>query len=256
MKESGSPKNVIELRRVHTRLGASQIHEDINMVIRANEITALVGGSGSGKSTLLRAMLKLLRPTSGSIKVLGQELAALDDQGLYLLRRRIGMLFQYSALFSGMTILENISFPFREHTDLSPKMIRELSCLKLGLVGLSAEVGAKYPSELSGGMRKRAALARALALDPELLFLDEPTSGLDPVNASALDDLILELQHSLALTVLMVTHDLDSIWKMADRVAMLGRGTLVAFGDLKEVAASPDPLVRSFFHGDRGQKNG
>lgn len=250
---SNTGEGIIELENISTRFGSSVIHENISMSIRPNEITALVGGSGSGKSTLLREILMLLRPTSGSIKVFGHELTKMTDMELLAIRRGMGMLFQYSALFSGMTILENVSFPLKEHTNLNAKMIRELACIKIQLVGLQADVCAKYPSELSGGMRKRAALARALALDPELLFLDEPTAGLDPVSAGALDDLIVELQNSLDLTVLMVTHDLHSVWKTADRIAMLGRGSLLAFGSINEVAANDDPLVRSFFHGDRGQ---
>ncbi len=247
-----SRKEVIELENITTCFGTSVIHEDISMSIRSNEITALVGGSGSGKSTLLREMLMLQRPTSGSIKVFDQEITEMTDTELLSIRRCMGMLFQYSALFSGLTILENVSFPLREHTGLSAKMIKELACIKIQLVGLEASVCAKYPNELSGGMRKRAALARALALDPQLLFLDEPTAGLDPVSAGALDDLVIELQKSLDLTVVMVTHDLHSVWKMADRLAMLGNARLLAFGSVREVSGSNDPVVRSFFHGERG----
>jgi len=244
---------VVEVEGLSTSFGSHLVHQDINLAVRRGEILALVGGSGSGKSTLLREILLLQRPTGGSIRVFGQEVAMASGKRYIPLRCRMGVLFQYSALFSSLTILENVGLPLREHTSLSNRLIDELALLKIKLVGLSPEVCYNYPSQLSGGMRKRAALARALALDPELLFLDEPTSGLDPVGANALDDLIFNLKQALGLTVLMVTHDLNSMWKIADRIAVLGDTRLIAVGTKEEVLQTDHPIIHEFFNGARGK---
>jgi len=212
-----------------------------------------VGGSGSGKSTLLREVILLQRPVSGSIRVFGREVVGLSDEEVLPLRRRWGVMFERGALFSSLTVTENVGMVLQEHTDLSERLINEIAAVKIALTGLPADAGPKYPSELSGGMRKRAALARALALDPELLFLDEPTAGLDPLSASGIDELIRELRNALGLTVMMVTHDLDLLWRAADRVAVLGRGHIVGMGTMTELSQSDDPLIREYFYGPRGR---
>ncbi len=244
---------VIEIEHLSTRFGRQVVHEDITLQVYRGEVMALVGGSGSGKSTLLHAVLRLIRPASGRIRVFGQDILCLGEAALLPLRRRMGVLFQHGALFSSLTVLQNVAVPLREHTSLDAPLMKELAALKIAMVGLPPESALKYPRELSGGMIKRAGLARALALDPELLFLDEPTSGLDPVSAAAFDDLIHHLRASLGLTVLMVTHDLDSLWRVADRVAVLGEGRLRAVGPLEDLYRSEDPIVRAFFQGPRGR---
>ena len=244
---------VIEVRNLTMRFGDKVVHEDLNLKIYRGEILAIVGASGSGKSTLLREMTMLQEPTAGDITVLGQEITHASQADLLQLRQRTGVLFQHGALFGGMNVLSNVGTPLREHTGLSDKMIDEIACLKLSLTGLSPEDGLLMPSQLSGGMRKRAALARAIALDPELLFLDEPTSGLDPISADAFDQLILDLKASLGPTIILVTHDMDSLWQVADRVILLGEARLIADGQMSELARSPDPAVRHFFQGPRGR---
>lgn len=244
---------VIQVRDVSTRFGSKVVHDHISVDIPRGGIFAIVGGSGSGKSTLLREMILLLKPTSGSITVLGREVTGLNRKQAMGIRRRIGVLFQNGALFSGQTVLDNIAVPLREHTRLSDRLIKEIAAMKMALAGLEPEAAALYPSQLSGGMRKRAALARALALDPELLFLDEPSSGLDPVSADAFDALVLQLKASLELTVVMVTHDMDSLWRVADRVALLGRSHILGEGTMEELAGSTEPLVQEFFQGPRGR---
>lgn len=248
---------VVEVRGLVTRFGTQLVHDHIDLTVHRGEILAIVGGSGSGKSTLLREILLLLRPDSGSIRLLGRGAHELSDGELLALRRRTGVLFQRDALFSSMTVLANVGVPLREHTTLPGPLIDQIAAMKIAMVGLEAEAGAKLPGQLSGGMRKRAALARALALDPELLFLDEPTSGLDPVSADALDRLVVGLRDSLGLTVVMVTHDPDSLWRAADRVAMLGGGRLVGEGPVAELQRSQHPLVQAFFGAaQRGRPSG
>ncbi|MDH3948099.1 MAG: ATP-binding cassette domain-containing protein, partial [Gammaproteobacteria bacterium] len=195
---------VIQTRGLTTRYGTRLILQNVDLDVRRGEILAVVGGSGSGKTTLLRHLIVLLRASEGSVRILGQDVSSMDERDLLALRRRIGVLFQNGALFGGMTVLENVGAPLREHTDLSDHLIDELALIKLALVGLEPDAGLLYPSELSGGMRKRAALARAIAMDPELLFLDEPTAGLDPISAAAFDELIRDLSDTLDLTVVMV----------------------------------------------------
>ena len=244
---------VIDIRDLHTRYGAAVVHENVSLTVMPGEIYSLVGGSGCGKSTLLRAIIMLLKPVSGSIRVFGQEVIGLSDEQALPLRRRWGVMFERGALFSSLTVAENVGMVLREHTSLSARMIDEVTALKIALTGLPADAGAKYPSELSGGMRKRAAMARAIALDPELLFLDEPTAGLDPLSASGIDDLVRNLRDVLGLTIMMVTHDLDLLWRTADRVAVLDRGHILGVGSMTELSRLDHPLIREYFYGPRGR---
>ena len=247
----------IELQGVTTRFGEHVVHAGIDLAVQQGEIFALIGGSGSGKSTLLREMILLRRPDAGTIKVLGVDLAGLadlaDDNAATALRRRWGVMFQHGGLFGALTVAENVGLPLREHSALDDKLIDEIAAWKLAMAGLAPEVGAQYPSELSGGMLKRASLARALALDPELLFLDEPTAGLDPQSAAGVDQLVLELRALFGLTIVMITHDLDLLWQVADRVAVLGDGRVQAIGSMAELAEIERPAVRQFFDGPRGR---
>jgi phospholipid/cholesterol/gamma-HCH transport system ATP-binding protein len=247
------PEPVIEIRHLTTRFGSAVIHDDISFTVQRGEIFALVGASGSGKSTLLQEMIMLRRPESGSIRVLGQDLSVIGERESMALRRRLGVLFQHGALFSALTVAENIAVPLREHTQLSAEFIREIVGIKLGWVRLPADSATKYSNQLSGGMLKRAALARAIALDPELVFLDEPTAGLDPASTAALDDLIRHLKTILGLTIVMVTHDLDSLWHVAGRVGVLGDGKLLEVGTMDELSRSDHPLVAEYFQGSRGR---
>jgi phospholipid/cholesterol/gamma-HCH transport system ATP-binding protein len=244
---------VIDIRGLNTRFGSAVVHENISLTVQPGEIFALVGASGCGKSTLLRETLLLQQPVSGSIRVFGQEVVGLDDEQALPLRRRWGVMFERGALFSSLTVIENVGMVLHEHTRLSAKLVDEIAALKIALTGLPADAGAKYPRELSGGMRKRAALARALALDPELLFLDEPTAGLDPLSASGIDELVRGLRDALGLTIMMVTHDLDLLWRAADRVAVLGDGHILGTGSMLELAQSEVPLIREYFYGPRGR---
>ncbi len=245
-------ETVIRLEGVETRFGPQRVHAGIDLEVRRGEIFALVGGSGSGKTTLLRVMLLLHRPSAGRVVLLGRDAARTPERELLALRRRMGVLFQHDALFSGLSLLENVMVPLREHTRLPEALARELALLRLALVGLGPETGPRLPEALSGGMRKRGALARALALDPELLFLDEPTAGLDPDAAGAFDELVLRLRDALGLTVVLVTHDLDTLMRIADRIALLAEGRIAALGTREEVLASGHPAARRFFHGPRG----
>ncbi len=244
---------VIEISRVSTRFGDHVVHSAIDLEVRRAEIFALVGGSGSGKSTLLREMILLHRPDSGSIRVLGVDLQTLGDDKALALRRRWGVMFQHGGLFGSLTVNENIGLPLREHTGLKDGLIDEIAAWKLAMTGLKPEVGAQYPSELSGGMMKRASLARALALDPELLFLDEPTAGLDPESAGGVDELVRGLRDQFGLTMVMITHDLDLLWQVADRVAILGDGKVQGIGSMSELSRMDHPAIRQFFDGPRGR---
>lgn len=235
-----------------TRFGSQIVHDGLDLEVRKGEVLAIVGGSGTGKSVLLRTMLGLIRPGEGRVELLGEDLAALSARRHADLLSRIGMLFQDGALFGSLTVAENVAVPMLERLRLPARLRRELIALKLALVGLPTETATKYPSQLSGGMRKRAGLARALSLDPELVFLDEPTAGLDPISASAFDELIMTLQRGLGLTVVMVTHDLDTLAACADRVAALVDGAVIV-GTLDEVRANDHPWLRAYFGGPRGR---
>ncbi|MBS1216912.1 MAG: putative transport system ATP-binding protein [Proteobacteria bacterium] len=248
-----SDATVISLRGVSTRFGEHVVHANIDLEVRRAEIFAIVGGSGSGKSVLLREMILLHQPDSGTIQVLGADIHALGEDGARALRRRWGVMFQHGGLFGSLNVLENIGLPLREHTRLSDAMIDEIATLKIALTGLEPGIATKYPAELSGGMLKRASLARALALDPELLFLDEPTTGLDPASASGVDELVIKLRDQFGLTIVMVTHDVDLLWQVADRVAVLGDGTIQGVGSMDELSHLDLPLVRQFFEGPRGR---
>lgn len=243
----------IELSQVSTRFGDHIVHAGLDLEVRRSEIFALVGGSGSGKSTLLREMILLQRPDSGVIRVLGVDLEGITDADALALRRRWGVMFQHGGLFGSLTVTENIGLPLREHTGLDDGLIDEIAAWKLAMTGLEAEVGGQYPAELSGGMMKRASLARALALDPELLFLDEPTAGLDPESAGEVDQLVRGLRDQFGLTVVMISHDLDLLWQVADRVAVLADGKVQAIGSMAELAEIDHPAIRKFFDGPRAR---
>jgi phospholipid/cholesterol/gamma-HCH transport system ATP-binding protein len=250
---NANPSNVIEIRNLNTRFGETVVHRDVSLDVHRGEIFALVGSSGCGKSTLLREIIMLQRPLSGSISVFGRDILALSEDDALPLRRNWGVMFERGALFSSLTVAGNVALPLQEHTDLDESFIAEIAALKIRLAGLPADAGVKFPAELSGGMRKRAALARALALDPELLFLDEPTAGLDPLSASGFDELVLGLKQLLGLTIMMVTHDLDLLWRVADRVAVLGEGSVLGVGTMEELSKAEHPMIREYFYGARGR---
>jgi phospholipid/cholesterol/gamma-HCH transport system ATP-binding protein len=251
--ESDTAEPVIEVRDLCTRFGDAIVHDGVNLEVRDGEIFALAGASGCGKSTLLREIILLQRPQSGSIRVMGREVVGLNDEAALPLRRNWGVMFERGALFSSLTVSENVGLPLREHTQLGNRLIDEIAAVKIALTGLPASAGPKYPAELSGGMRKRAALARAIALDPALLFLDEPTAGLDPLSAGGFDELVKHLKELLGLTIFMVTHDLDLLWRVADRVAFMVQGRIASAGTMRELSTTEEPLVREYFHGARGR---
>jgi phospholipid/cholesterol/gamma-HCH transport system ATP-binding protein len=244
---------VIRVRDLVVGFGDNTVLDGLSLDVRQGEILGLVGGSGSGKSVLLRTIIGLLPKRGGTIEVLGADLDRAGDTERRAIERRWGVLFQQGALFSSLTALENVEFPMREHLDASDRLRREVATAKLEMVGLTAADGAKLPAELSGGMTKRVALARALALDPEIVFLDEPTSGLDPIAAGDFDALIRTLQQTLGLTVFMVTHDLESLHTVTDRIAVLADGRVVADGPIATMLASEHPWVRSYFRGKRAR---
>lgn len=244
---------VIRLSNVSTRFGDHVVHSGVNLEVRQAEVFAVIGGSGSGKSTLLREMILLQKPSAGSIQVLGVDLAQLDDEKALALRQRWGVMFQHGGLFGALTITENVGLPLREHSALGDRRIDEIAAWKLAMTGLKPEVGAQYPAELSGGMMKRASLARALALDPELLFLDEPTAGLDPESAAGVDELVIKLRDLFGLTIVMITHDLDLLWQVADRVAVLADGKVQGVGSMAELSTMEHPAIRAFFDGPRAR---
>ena len=249
---SREPATVIRVTGLVTRFGAQVVHDHLDLEVRRGEVLGVVGGSGTGKSVLLRTIIGLNRPAAGRIEVLGEETSKLGDEALRRLEQRWGVLFQDGALFSSLNVTQNIGVPLKEHTDLPVPLIEEIAAVKIDMVGLAPDAGDKFPSQLSGGMRKRAGLARALALDPEIVFLDEPTSGLDPIAAAGFDELIRALQQSLNLTVFMVTHDLDSLVAICDRIAVLV-DKKVLVGSLNELLENPHPWVQEYFHGPRGR---
>jgi len=240
---------VISVRHVGTVLGGVRIHKDISLDVKAGEVLGIIGGSGSGKTTLLRLMLGLERPTEGEVLVLGQKLGNCEATDLALVRHRWGVLFQQGALFSALTVFDNIALPLRELKSLPKDLIGELVMQKLQQVGLKPEDGSKMPAELSGGMIKRVSLARALIMDPQLLFLDEPTAGLDPASSKRFVQLIESLKREMDLTVVMVTHDVDTLFALVDRIAVLADQHLVAHGRLEQVVQQQHPFIRNFFLG-------
>ena len=246
-------QHAITVEGLRTQIGDHVIHDGLDLQIRKGEILGLVGGSGSGKTLLLRTIIMLREATAGTVRLFGMDTKELEGAALANVRRRFAMMFQQGALFSSLSVLENVAMPIREHLDLSQSTVEELARLKIRFVGLPENSAAKFPSELSGGMLKRAAVARSLALDPDVLFLDEPTAGLDPIAAHDLDEFVLELRASLGLTVVVVTHDLDSLWHMTDRVAYLADKRVVAVADLATLSHHPHPQIADYFGGPRGR---
>ncbi len=243
---------VIEVRGLRTQFGPQVIHDGLDFLVEPGEIMGVVGGSGAGKSVLLRTIIGLIRPAAGRITVLGRDTGRLAAAEARAMQRRWGVLFQDGALFSSLTVEQNIEVPLKEHTRLRPQLRRQIAGLKIGLVGLPPDSANKYPAQLSGGMRKRAGLARALALDPEILFLDEPTAGLDPIGANKFDELVQELSRALGLTLVMVTHDLDSLHAICHRISVL-IDKRVKVGTIDELMRLPDSWIQEYFRGPRGR---
>jgi phospholipid/cholesterol/gamma-HCH transport system ATP-binding protein len=243
---------VIRVRGLVTRFGSQTVHDELDLDVRRGEVLGVVGGSGSGKSVLLRSIIGLRRPEDGVIEVLGHDLLSLDDEAAREIEQRWGVLFQDGALFSSLTVMQNIEVPLREHCPMPEPLMDEIAACKIALVGLPEPTADKFPSQLSGGMRKRAGLARALALDPEILFLDEPTAGLDPIAAADFDRLIGDMKESLGLTVFLVTHDLDTLFAICDRVAVL-LDKKIRIGTLAQHLEDDDPWMRAYFHGPRAR---
>ncbi|HUP07992.1 MAG TPA: ATP-binding cassette domain-containing protein [Caldimonas sp.] len=250
------PAALVCVDQVVTRFGRTTVHDGVTLEIGAGQVVALIGGSGTGKSVLLREMVGLQRPTEGRVRLFGEDIACVDDERLAALRTRFGMLFQDGALFSSLTVAENVAVPFREHTAFGTGLVAALVGLKLALVGLPRDTLVKMPAQLSGGMRKRVSLARAIALEPEIVFLDEPTSGLDPIGARAFDRLLRTLADSLGLTVVMVTHDLDTLTSIADRAIALHAGKVIADGPVDDVARSRHPWIVEYFSARAPRRSG
>ncbi|MCX7864446.1 MAG: ABC transporter ATP-binding protein [Novosphingobium sp.] len=248
------PEFPIIVEGLRNAFGSTVVHEDLSLKVRRGEIIGVVGGSGTGKSVLMRSIIGLQRPSAGRIEVLGRSITDALSDAQFELRSRWGVLFQGGALFSTLTVGENVEVPLMQfYPELSPAMRKEIACLKVQLSGLPEDAVYKYPSELSGGMRKRAGLARALALDPELLFLDEPTAGLDPIGAAAFDALTRELKETLGLTVFLITHDLDTLFEICDRVAVIADRKVIAVGTIAELLATDHPWIQDYFNGPRGR---
>ena len=251
--DAGEREPVIRVRQLEVGFGERLVMKKLDLDVFRGEILGFVGPSGQGKSVLTRTILGLVPKRSGTIEVFGENVDAIVPAKRRAIERRWGVLFQQGALFSALTVRQNVQVPMREYLKLSDKLLDELAMLKIEMVGLKPDAADKLPSELSGGMIKRASLARALALDPEILFLDEPTSGLDPIGAGEFDELIATLQRTLGLTVFMVTHDLDSLYTVCDRIAALGDGRIIAHGPIGAMLASEDPWVHAYFHGKRAR---
>ena len=244
----------IAIKGLRNSFGDQVVHEDLDLEVRRGEILGVVGGSGSGKSVLMRSIIGLQIPDAGEVEVLGENMIGREEDEAKNIRRRWGVLFQNGALFSTLTVAENVEVPIREYFPyIKPPLLDEIASYKIAMSGLPANAGPKFPSELSGGMRKRAGLARALALDPELLFLDEPTAGLDPIGAAAFDELIEGLQKKLDLTVFLITHDLDTLWAICDRVAVIADKKVIAVGTIEELLALDHPWIQEYFNGPRGR---
>ncbi len=251
--DKSSPETVISVRGLRNQFGTHVVHENLDIDVYRGEILGVVGGSGTGKSVLLRTIAGLQRPAEGTVEVLGVDVLSADEDTRAALEARWGVMFQDGALFSSLTVRENVEVPMLAVEGLDPDLRRELADLKISMVGLPYLAGDKYPAELSGGMRKRAGLARALALDPEIVFLDEPTAGLDPIGASAFDDLIRGLSESLGLTVFLVTHDLDTLHAVCDRIAVLAERKVLVTGTMKEMLKVDHPWIHEYFHGPRAR---
>ena len=246
-------EHIIQLRGLKTQFGDFVVHKDLDLDVRSGEIIGVVGGSGTGKSVLMRAIIGLKQPSGGSVKIFGEDFYAAGETKRIEIERRWGILFQGGALFSSLTVAQNVMAPLKEHLNLPVELAQDIAAMKISMSGLPPEAGAKYPSELSGGMIKRAALARALALDPEIVFLDEPTAGLDPIGASKFDELIVNLKESLGLTVFMVTHDLDTLHSTCDRIAVLAERHVIECGPMEEITKSNHPWIKEYFSGPRGR---
>ena len=253
-EEAGGTEIVLSATDITVAFGDKVILDGLSLDIRRGEILGFVGASGSGKSVLLRTILGLVRKRSGTIRLFGIDVEKADDAERMAVDMRLGVLFQQGALFSSLTLMENVQVPMREYLDLPRRLMDELALLKIELVGLSPDDAGKFPSELSGGMVKRAALARALSLDPDIVFLDEPTSGLDPISAAEFDELVVKLRDTMGLTVYMVTHDLDSLFTACDRVAVLGRKKVLVEGTIEDMLKSEEPWVKSYFRGKRARQ--
>jgi phospholipid/cholesterol/gamma-HCH transport system ATP-binding protein len=243
---------VVSVRGIVNRFGTQVVHDGLDVDVRAGEVFGIVGGSGSGKSVLLRTLLGLQKPERGSVCIEGKVVTAQSERELLAVKRRYGVMFQRGALFSSLSVVQNVELPIVEHFPIGPGLLRELAMLRIRMVGLPQAAAMKFPAQLSGGMTKRAALARALALDPAILFLDEPTSGLDPISAADFDRLVLELQQGLALTVVMITHDLDTIFRVCNRVGVIVDGRMIS-GTLDEIARCDHPWIQDYFHGERSR---
>jgi len=246
---------LIEVSGLVNRFGSQVVHDHLDMTVEQGEVFGIVGGSGSGKSVLLRSILGLQRPRAGRVTMMGRDLTQLSTAELKSIKATYGVTFQQGALFSSLTVLQNVQLPMLEHLQLSPRALEELALLKVRLVGLSDEAARKYPAQLSGGMIKRAALARALALDPHLLMLDEPTAGLDPISAAAFDELLMDLRQQLGLTVIMITHDLDTIFRTCNRVGVIIDRKMTS-DTLEAITRNPHPWIQAYFHGERAQRFG